>query len=250
MKYIPILFILFLLGCQQNPNIQKQIELQESLLDSKYRMMLADLDLKYTMNPAKYMGLFEYIRNLDQRFDEVQKEVLVTDGYGDKSKEIVFNYYKMVESGLTHGYLEDEFKKCRECINDILLGKSKSMEERKMTVLFLKTCHTSFIEEIIGEVTNHDFKFNKIRPVVVEKSNKVKLGEEYEARIFLIAIDTTKIPLYKIENCEVFLGTQGEGIVRYKANSKGNHVWGGTVSWVSDQGVEVVMDLEESFIVE
>lgn len=250
MRYLPILFILLLFGCQPNSNIQKQIELQESFIDNKYHLLLSDFHLKYTVNPAKYMGLYDYVEGLKERFDALEKELLLTDGYGDKSKEIVFNYYKMVESGLTHGYLEDEFKKCKSCINDILLGKSLTMQERKMTVLFLKTFNTTLIENVIENETWGDFKFNVIRPIIVSDRNKLKMGETYEARVMLVAMDTTRHPIYKIENALVEYGLEGEGIVRFKTNKRGVQKWGGSLIWQKEDGIELELDFEQTYIVE
>jgi len=251
MKYIPILFILFLLGCSQKPNLQKQIELQKDLIELQYINTLNDIDVHYATNPVKYEDLFGYVQALRKRFNALEEELLRPGFINDEiSKAKVHEYYKYVSLPNYDRTLDKEFRKCKAGINELFTSKTQSREEKELLVLYLKTFQNFLVRTLLDEMSVNDFKFNKIRPVVVEKSNKVKLGEEYEARIFLAAIDTTKVPLYKIENCEVFLGIQGEGIVRYKTNSKGNHVWDGTVSWVSDQGIEVVMKLEEHFIVE
>jgi len=96
------------------------------------------------------------------------------------------------------------------------------------------------------------FKFNKLVPTVIAKSNYIQQGSEYTAEVFIAATDTTQKPnilvgevdstlvdgvwQYKMksENPEqIPIDNRGRGIYNIKPTSLGNKAWGGLIQLVS-----------------
>src|SRR5690606_6365032 len=77
-----------------------------------------------------------------------------------------------------------------------------------------------------------DVKFTDVEPMVIAKSNYVTQGDEYEAQVFLAAYDATSEPQITIEGKELSVEDikNGRGTVRFKANSVGEHKWGGMIT--------------------
>jgi hypothetical protein len=73
---------------------------------------------------------------------------------------------------------------------------------------------------LFREIGANDFSFNLLKPIFIEKSNTVKKGDTYEAKICFTAFDTTKYPMVLIDDQNVII-ENGYGMYRLKANSSG-----------------------------
>ena len=143
-----------------------------------------------------------------------------------------------------------------------------------IAAITLLTKIQSDIRNIEGDMANYlyskidasSFKFNKLEPVVISKSNYVLTGGKYEADIFLAASDTTKAPnvYYKAGysvrnfNSETFssqarsfkkleVGTNGRAKLSLSASKPGIYKWGGVVEFIPSSKVTLRFPFESSY---
>lgn len=96
------------------------------------------------------------------------------------------------------------------------------------------------------------FKFNKLVPTVIAKSNYVQQGSEYSAEVFIAATDTTQKPTilvgeidstlvdgimqYSMKNAnpeQIPIDNRGRGIYSITPTRLGNEKWGGLIQMIS-----------------
>jgi gliding motility-associated protein GldM len=100
----------------------------------------------------------------------------------------------------------------------------------------IRNSESDAINYLYSQITAKDYKFNKLKAVVIPKSSYILQGETYEAKVFISAIDTTsvpeiivsgiKLPIKPGENAGTYSVTtskEKEGIVPWKGviNYKG-----------------------------
>ncbi|MDR2927364.1 MAG: gliding motility protein GldM [Cytophagaceae bacterium] len=94
------------------------------------------------------------------------------------------------------------------------------------------------------------FKFNKIEPLVIQRSNYVIAGDEYYAEIMIAARDTTQPPSVNVPGREVLIDeSRGVGIMKFPANNTGSFDWKGEISIMGPDGVARSYPVQESYIV-
>lgn len=82
---------------------------------------------------------------------------------------------------------------------------------------------------LLSQIDAGSFKFNKIEPVVIANSDYLFKGQEYKARVFLAAYDSTKMPTVKLDNGQTLTVEEGKGIFTDPTSSIGTKKWGGTI---------------------
>ncbi len=82
---------------------------------------------------------------------------------------------------------------------------------------------------LLSQIDAGSFKFNKIEPVVIANSDYVFKGQEYKARVFLAAYDSTKDPRIELENGQQLEVNEGKGIWTGPTSTVGTKSWGGTI---------------------
>jgi gliding motility-associated protein GldM len=98
----------------------------------------------------------------------------------------------------------------------------------------VRNAEAEIIEYLLGQVVAGDIGFNTIRPVVMADRSLVFPGEEYNARVFLAAYDSTKAPEVQLEDGTMLEVESGQGIYTATSNTLGIKTWGGTIKLESD----------------
>jgi gliding motility-associated protein GldM len=83
----------------------------------------------------------------------------------------------------------------------------------------VRNAETDVITFLFNDIDKLSFKFNKLVPTVIANSTYVMDGLDYEARVFLGAVDTTRAPEILVGNYEV-TGQEADGSPKYEM--KGN----------------------------
>jgi gliding motility-associated protein GldM len=98
----------------------------------------------------------------------------------------------------------------------------------------VRNVEAEMLNYLLGQIDAGDFKVNVITPVVIPNSNYVFTGQEYRARVFLAAYDSTNIPEVELEDGTLLETDAGMGIYSTTYNSIGIRKWGGTISIEQD----------------
>lgn len=93
----------------------------------------------------------------------------------------------------------------------------------------VRNTEAEILSYLLSQIDAGSFKFNKIEPIVIANSDYVFKGQEYKARIFLAAYDSTKAPIVKLNNNEELPVEEGKGIYVGNTSSIGPKKWGGTI---------------------
>jgi len=103
--------------------------------------------------------------------------------------------------------------------------------------LDVRNAETEVINFLFAQIDKSNFKFNKLDAVVIPiSSNYVTLGNNFEARVFISATDSTQQPVITVGNQSLDLDETGKGIYIAKATSIGSKPWGGIISLKAPDG--------------
>ena len=116
----------------------------------------------------------------------------------------------------------------------------------------IRNAESDAIRYLYSMIEAGSFKFNKIDPVVIANSDNVTRGNEYRAKIFLAAFDTTQKPIVYVGEYDSTINDQGmveysmkgtlgqdydsvpvaggRGIYTVKTSANGDKQWGGIIS--------------------
>jgi gliding motility-associated protein GldM len=116
----------------------------------------------------------------------------------------------------------------------------------------VRNAETEVLNHLYSQIDAGSFKVNKIVANVVPVSSYVTQGSDYEARVFISAIDSTQTPVVTIDGSSAPLAVDesGKGIYRVRASSTGRKTWGGVISLKNPSGVMVDYPFESSYYVD
>ncbi|NOZ46799.1 MAG: gliding motility protein GldM [Chlorobi bacterium] len=118
-------------------------------------------------------------------------------------------------------------------------------------------------EKLLSSIGAREFKFNKLDPTIIPKSNYVIKGNEYVAEVFLAAFDSTQAP-------EIYVGDykktgegsyemtgnyttlpieKGRGIYKVRGSRIGDKKWGGLISLTAPDGSKKSYPFSEEYTV-
>jgi gliding motility-associated protein GldM len=100
----------------------------------------------------------------------------------------------------------------------------------------VRNAETEVLNYLYSQIDASSYKFNKLIPIVIPNSNYITLGSEYEAKVFISAMDTTKLPDIIVEGTKLELDETGKGIYKVRASSVGIKKWGGVISLKAPDG--------------
>ncbi len=100
---------------------------------------------------------------------------------------------------------------------------------------------------LLSQINAGSFQFNKIEPVVLANSDYVFKGQEYKAKVFLAAYDSTKAPVVKLNSGEILPIDEGKGIYTPSTTALGTHTWGGTIILEGDDGIPIKRPFEAQY---
>src|SRR5690554_2160891 len=92
------------------------------------------------------------------------------------------------------------------------------------------------------------FKFNKIEPLVIPRSDYVIQGDEYYAEIMMAASDTTQPPVVTVEG-QVLQTVQGKGLLKIPTNRLGQQSWSGTIQIKNPDGTDRIENVSGEYMV-
>lgn len=100
---------------------------------------------------------------------------------------------------------------------------------------------------LLSQIDAGSFKFNKIEAVVLANSDYVFRGQEYKARVFLAAYDSTKFPAVRLTSGEELDVEDGKGIYIGQTSSIGTKNWGGTIILEGDGEAPIVREFTSTY---
>jgi gliding motility-associated protein GldM len=98
----------------------------------------------------------------------------------------------------------------------------------------VRNAESEMIDFLLKQVVAGEIGFNSLKAVVIPDRSLVFPGEEYKARVFLAAYDSTKAPEVQLENGTMLEIENGQGIYKTTSNSLGVKTWGGTIRLEND----------------
>jgi gliding motility-associated protein GldM len=131
----------------------------------------------------------------------------------------------------------------------------------------VRNAETEVLNFLYSQIDAASFKFNKLEPVILTKSNYIMQGNEYEAQVFIGASDTTKVPKIMVgsyrpadgPNGPTFemtgdyttlpIDEKGRGIFKTRASSTGDKKWGGLIVMTAPDGTDVAYPFESEYTV-
>lgn len=93
----------------------------------------------------------------------------------------------------------------------------------------VRNTEAEILSFLLSQIDAGSFKFNKIEPIIIANSDYVFKGQEYKAKIFLAAYDSTKQPVVRLDNNQQLEVEEGKGIYVGSTSSIGTKKWGGTI---------------------
>jgi gliding motility-associated protein GldM len=103
--------------------------------------------------------------------------------------------------------------------------------------LAVRNGETEVLNTLYTQIDAASFKFNKLQSIVIPTSTYVTVGQDYEAKVFISAIDTTQKPTITLAGgATIDVNDSGQGIYRTRATSTGQKKWGGIISLRAPDG--------------
>ncbi len=112
----------------------------------------------------------------------------------------------------------------------------------------IRNTESDVISYYYTKIDASSFKFNKLKAVVMPKTDFVLLGEKYEAKVFISAIDTTAVPDIIVNGNKLPI-LPGENAGTYSANgsAEGTFVWKGFINFKNPNGIIVQYPFEKEY---
>lgn len=106
---------------------------------------------------------------------------------------------------------------------------------------------TEVLNHLYSQIDAGAFKVNKIVPTVIPNSRYVTQGGDYEAKVFISAIDSTQTPVVTVNGTVLPVDESGMSTYKVRASSIGPKRWGGIISLKNPSGVTVDYPFETSY---
>jgi gliding motility-associated protein GldM len=98
----------------------------------------------------------------------------------------------------------------------------------------VRNAEAEMLNFLLGQVEAGDIGFNKLEAVVMADHSLVFPGQEYKAKVFLAAYDSTQMPEVVLDNGTMLQVEGGKGIYSSTSNTLGIKTWGGTIKLDND----------------
>ena len=114
----------------------------------------------------------------------------------------------------------------------------------------VRNAETEVLNHLYSQIDASSFKFNKLVPIVMPtNSDYVTMGSNYEALVFISAMDTTQKPKITVGGQALPLDEAGRGIYKATATSVGPKRWGGIISLRAPDGTDREYPFDASYVV-
>lgn len=111
----------------------------------------------------------------------------------------------------------------------------------------VRNAETEVLNHLYTQIDAGEFRVNKIIPTVVPLANYVTQGGDYEARVFISAIDSTQTPVITVNGATLPVDEAGRGIYRVRASTTGPKSWGGVISVKNPSGTTIDYPFSSSY---
>lgn len=103
----------------------------------------------------------------------------------------------------------------------------------------VENTETNIITSFYSNIDAASFKFNQLEARILPKSNYVIKGDQFEAEIYLAAIDTTQDPKVFVGNTEIRPNGEKKFIYKVPTSDVGTKTWSGVINFKSPDGAMV-----------
>jgi len=203
-------------------------------------------DLKALIDSYRDDMIHEVLNGKNQAIEESLKKIFNTDDVVNKEGEKV-------------PWVNDNFQTLPVVAVICILSKIQ---------VDVRNAETDLLNFLYEQIEARSYKFNKILATVKPTSTYVMLGNEYQAEVFLTAVDTTQAPEIKIGNytstktadgavkyemvgnyITLPVDESGKGIYKVRAATLGQQTWGGLITLKAPDGTLVSYPFKESYSV-
>lgn len=252
MKYIILFLVTILVSCQNQTENQDLLKEQNYFAHTEYEMIINTLMTRSEVNPQKYNHIKDQVLFLDVKHRELLSEFNGKKNFNKNLDSLMIDYFSAIESlylgiearTIILGYKERLIKEIDFRGN---LSKTKCL----LLQLSIRTVNSFAVRTIIDQPSKDSFKFNKMRAITIAEKSTVSKGDIYSAIVVLNAIDTTKVPIIRVNGSYIPIDPSGAGVVKIKANKTGIHYWNGEVYYTDENtGEMLIFPFQSSFEVE
>jgi gliding motility-associated protein GldM len=192
---------------------------------------------------------------LDKKGEELKKQIEDYRGYlvgliDDKEK------YGSFETSIKNSLNTEDPEPSEHSKGENLTWESEHFEHLPLasviTILSkmqsdVRNSEAEILSYLLSQIDAGSFKFNKIEAVVLANSDYVFRGQEYQAKVFLAAYDSTKFPIVKLNSGEELPIEEGKGIYTPPTSTIGNRKWGCTIILEGDDGTKIEREFEAQY---
>jgi len=255
-KLILILALPFFICCSRNPKHNESYNPHllriDSLITAQYENLSNEFLRDYATNPAITETAYYKSAHIHEFVKETEK-ILLSDSILTSNNVTINDFLLSLYPEFDKLNFEEAFIKPLKIKHfqywiDKSLKNPLSKDDALSIIIDLKMFDYEIISHLYYSITNNDFNFNLLRPIVIEKSNNIKVGEVYEAKICFTAFDTTRHANISINNAELEV-QNGYGIYRYHTNKPGKKTFKGVISFPRNNWEFVKLPFEHSFTV-
>ncbi len=231
--------------------------------------------------------IIDEVKRIDQR--DVPSEILIganQNGKGYDLKDMISNF----RDDMIREVLEGKNKSIEESLINIFNtddGINKDGEKEPWVNLNFQTlplvavitilskmqvdvrnAETDLLNFLYEQIEARSYKFNKLVATVKPVSTYVMQGNDYEAEVFLTAVDTTQTPQITVGDYTTTVNADGtvkyemvgnyitlpiddagRGVYKVRASSLGQKTWGGLITMKAPDGTLVSYPFKESYSV-
>ena len=235
MKNLILILLILFIGCQRKHEINTLIKENHQFVDLEYKQLLSNIEIKYASNPEKYTSFLKILYPLRESNHIIEESILSEKKIGE---QIIINnssysskLIDLIDDENTRQFISQQINE----LFDQLSSKSKISQERSiLLVTRMKSIQNFAIKEALSQHSVNDYTFNKLFPIVIENKKVLKKGETYTAEILMAGINTTTMPILKINEKEIPFNEKGRGVLKIETNNSGTFIWSGVVKMFND----------------
>jgi len=125
------------------------------------------------------------------------------------------------------------------------LRKDQVSHFKNTLILDLKNIEVETLQSLYQDIEKHDFKFSSLATQIIDSCKTIKLGETYNAKIFLVPVNKDKKITAKITSYLPFK----EGYFNYKncPKTRGIKRYGGVIIYQKLSGESLVFPFSNQY---
>ncbi len=230
---IVLVFLISLLSCRDGKNdisiLEYDLDRIELSLASNTLEKIEKFQREYVMNPAKWGTQHYKAEYIVALADSLLREIHNSESLKPAVQSIIYT----ISDGIDLLKLQNEHSQLlREQRFNYWKNNEYFAHQRYSLAIDIRLCINDILDELYNQVDLNSFNFNVIKPIVIDSSNVVRVGETYTAMIGLLAYDSTCMPGVWMD--EYHLDVQsGTGIYRASSNIPGEKRFGGKIKVIS-----------------